>query len=112
VYDIFGTLRRIISFFLWCGFPAGGAAPVADPPSDIDSLMSFDIHNTMLEVESVDREAEPGLGGGFSGSGVSGGLALPPAIGRQRRWSIHSSDTSSFRRPADMKPKKHSKESR
>ena len=31
----------------------------------------------------------------------------PPPIGRQRRWSIGSSDTSSFRQETRLKPGKH-----
>ena len=99
--------------------------------SDIDSNLSFDIDDTILTVESHDTEQHPA--GEILTSHEAAALRQqlkkleamyselqqkvepekdhqgpgPPPIGRQRRWSIGSSDTSSFRRESRHKPGKH-----
>lgn len=70
-------------------------------------------YNSLQNKVTTDRPVGHPLHAHLSGKGTSLG---PPPIGRQRRWSIGSSDTSSFRREAKYKPgkqthhKHHSKE--
>ena len=99
--------------------------------SELDSNLSFDIDDTILTVESHDTEQHPA--GDILTSHEATALKQqlrkletmytelqqkvepekdqqgpgPPPIGRQRRWSIGSSDTSSFKRESKYKPGKH-----
>ncbi|XP_052768318.1 uncharacterized protein LOC128208772 isoform X1 [Mya arenaria] len=82
------------------GLPQTRDTPLRHPAGDIlTTRESSSLQHQMHSLENRYLDLQTRVQGGHPGHG-------PPAIGRQRRWSIGSSDTSSFRREARFKPGK------
>lgn len=114
-FDIDDTILTVESHDTEQPHPAGDILSSQEVTNLRDQLhnLEFKYHDLQNKVVNdrpvghrMHQTTGPGKGQGFG----------PPPIGRQRRWSIGSSDTSSFRREAKFKPgkqihhKHHSKE--
>ncbi|KAH3846964.1 hypothetical protein DPMN_089273 [Dreissena polymorpha] len=99
-FDIDNTILTIESHDTEQPHPAG------DLMTSRENLeLRHHMHN--LESRYHDIQSHVNIAGGHSSRGHNKGPNVaPPAIGRPRRWSIGSSDTSSFRREAKVKPGK------
>ncbi|KAL4238851.1 hypothetical protein ACF0H5_003558 [Mactra antiquata] len=111
-FDIDDTILTVESHDTEQPHPAGDIMSSREVNTIREHLhdLEFKYHNLQTKV-NTDQPL-----GHHSHLGASKGPLGPPPIGRQRRWSIGSSDTSSFRRESKYKPgkqilhKHHSKE--
>lgn len=104
-FDIDDTILTVESHDTEQHHPAGDILSSQEVTTLRDQLHHLESRYHDLENKVVTDRSHGHRLHAHNASGKGQGLG-PPPIGRQRRWSIGSSDTSSFRREARFKPGK------